>query len=32
MGRKVLRSDLRAALYDHLPRARDPKLSVEAPA
>ncbi len=26
------KSDLRADLYDHLPRPREPKLTVEAPA
>src|SRR5262249_35098404 len=30
-GRRRLRSDLIADLYDHLPRARQPRLTVEAP-
>jgi arylsulfatase A-like enzyme len=31
-GRATLQSDLIADLYDHLPAARDPRLSVQAPA
>jgi hypothetical protein len=31
-GRRTLRTDLVADLYDHLPPAREPRLAVEAPA